>query len=263
LPGEGLTPDELLACCWDDDGVVLGCDDGRGAVSAVVREAFGRRVGYVRALSVAPEAQGTGVGRMLLAAAESWLWSEGAEEAQAGPSAPFYLWPGIDVRWTRALCLFESAGYDPIGAGLNMSCPTTYRTRPPEGVAVERALEPSEVDDVLDLVARHWPHWVPETRRGIEHGACFAAREDGGVVRGFACHSVNRAGWIGPMGTDPDVRHHGLGGALLAALLRDLRVAGFADAEIAWVGPVGFYARTAGASVSRTFRQVQKRRPSG
>lgn len=42
-------------------------------------------------------------------------------------------------------------------------------------------------------------------------------------------------------------------GALLSALCGDLQVAGHADAEIAWVGPIGFYVRTAGASVSRTF----------
>ena len=30
------------------------------------------------------------------------------------------------------------------------------------------------------------------------------------------------------------------------------------DAEIAWVGPVGFYARTAGAAVSRVFRRLAR-----
>ena len=34
--------------------------------------------------------------------------------------------------------------------------------------------------------------------------------------------------------------------------------AGHPDAEIAWVGPVGFYAKAAGASVSRTFRTLRR-----
>jgi hypothetical protein len=48
----------------------------------------------------------------------------------------------------------------------------------------------------------------------------------------------------------------GTGAALLSELCRDLMVAGYPDAEIAWVGPVSFYARTAGARVSRVFRTV-------
>jgi hypothetical protein len=49
-----------------------------------------------------------------------------------------------------------------------------------------------------------------------------------------------------------------VGAALLSAACRDLRAAGHADAEIAWVGPVGFYAKAAGATVSRVFRTLVK-----
>jgi hypothetical protein len=38
-------------------------------------------------------------------------------------------------------------------------------------------------------------------------------------------------------------------------------VAGHRDAEIAWVGPVAFYAKAAGAAVSRVFRTAFKPRP--
>jgi hypothetical protein len=75
---------------------------------------------------------------------------------------------------------------------------------------------------------------------------------------GFACHSVNRAGWIGPMATDPRWGRGGIGASLLSALCQDLMIAGRRDAEIAWVGPVGFYAKTAGAAVSRVFRSYVK-----
>ena len=61
------------------------------------------------------------------------------------------------------------------------------------------------------------------------------------------------------MATHPDRRHRRVGAALLSELCRDLRTAGFNDAEIAWVGPVGFYAKTAGAAVSRVFRILVKR----
>jgi len=61
------------------------------------------------------------------------------------------------------------------------------------------------------------------------------------------------------MGTDPVRQHGGVGAALLGQLCRDLQIAEYDRAEIAWVGPVGFYAKAAGATVSRSFRSLTKR----
>jgi GNAT superfamily N-acetyltransferase len=257
-PHEELSDDELLACCWDDPGVVLATPTGDGAVAAVLRTWGRRRVGFVRLLAVHPGARRLGKGRDLLAAAEHWLVAEGAEEVRWGGSAPFYLWPGVDVRATAALCLAEATGYRADGAELNLSCPTTFRAKAPEGVDVRRVLDDADVAAVLGFADEHWPHWRPELGRGVEQGGAFAALGSTGSVVGFACHSVNRAGWIGPMATDPRRGRAGIGASLLSALCQDLMVAGRRDAEIAWVGPVGFYVKTAGAAVSRVFRSYVK-----
>ena len=267
LPGERLSHDELVSCCFDDDdpSVVLATDGGDGAVAVVAR---GERA-YLQLLAVEPTAQGTGMGRSLLAAAEEWAFDEaGATSIWAGAAAPFYLWPGVDVRWTRALVLFEAAGWAHHGAAMNMSCPTTVRVPVPAGVTVRRALDDGDVIAARELCRRHWTGWDAEVERGAEHGACFVALATGGDgggrdgagggrgagrCIGFACHSVNRVGWIGPMATDPASRHRGVGGALLGALLADLRAHSLPDAQISWVGPIGFSARVAGASVSRVF----------
>ena len=255
LPGEHLSEDELVACCWDDPGVVLALDDGAGAVAAVARGP----IGFVKLLVVAPHARRLGHGLELVRAAERWAERAGCTEMVPGPSAPFYLWPGVDVRWTAALALFERAGYSPVGAEVNMSCPTSHRADPPPGVVVDRVLEDADATAALAFARRSFAHWLPEVERGIEHAACLLARDGaGGPVVGFCCHSVNRAGWVGPMATDPARRGGGVGSALLSAACRDLRAAGHPDAEIAWVGPVGFYAKAAGASVSRTFRTLRR-----
>jgi GNAT superfamily N-acetyltransferase len=254
-PDEHLTEDELVACCWDDPGVVLGLDDGSGAIAAVARDG----VGFIKLVAVAPHARRLGHGRALVDAAEEWARAAGCRSMVPGPSAPFYLWPGVDVRWTPALVLFETLGYAAGGAEVNMSCPTSFRTVPPAGVAIHRVIEDADASAAVAFCAAAFPHWVAELERGIEHAACLLARDTaGGAVIGFCCHSVNRAGWIGPMATDPQCQHRGVGAALLSAACRDLRAAGHADAEIAWVGPVGFYAKTAGASVSRVFRTLVK-----
>jgi len=101
------------------------------------------------------------------------------------------------------------------------------------------------------------PHWVDEVGRGTAAGTCYTARTGVDTI-GFACHSVNRRGWIGPMATDPERQRGGVGRAMLGALCADLEASGVADADIAWVGPVGFYAK-AGARVSRVFRTAKLR----
>ena len=83
-------------------------------------------------------------------------------------------------------------------------------------------------------------------------GTTFAARAADGRTIGFACHSVNRAAWIGPMATDPTLQHGGVGSAVLAALCADLEDRGFDAGEISWVSNLRFYGKCS-ARISRVF----------
>ena len=133
LPDERLTSDELLACCWDDPGVVFGLPDATGAVSAVMRQFGDHRVAFVKLLVVSRGSRRHGHGRALLAAAEQWAWDAGAGELHLSGSAPAYLWPGVDVRATAMLCLAEAAGYEETGAAFDMSVPAGFRHPVPDG----------------------------------------------------------------------------------------------------------------------------------
>lgn len=259
MPGEGLSTDDLLGVCFDDElgtSEVLG--DELGAASVAVRDG----IGAIQLLAVPPDARREGRGRRLLDDATAWAFDEGATRVTIGAAPPWYLWPGIDVRWIEAQVLAESAGFRLAGASMNMSCPTGVRIRVPDGVTLRRVVADDDAVAVLALCERAFdPPWRHEVGRGIEHGACHAAFDEGtGAVLGFAAHSVSRAGWFGPTGVDPDHRGRGVGGPLLSACLLDLKVAGFDRCEIAWIGPTSFYAKVAGAEISRVFRHATKER---
>lgn len=294
VPTEPLTVDELAGVCFDGSGVVLATPEGDGAVAVAVRRHPSDRpghdvvVGHVRLVVVHPDARRLGVGRGLVAAAEQWLTDQGASVSVVGAEAPIYLWPGLDAANVPAQCLAESAGYQSTGSEINMALPSTFRAPVPPGIAIRRLTDDDDVAVVRSLVADNWPEWLVEFDLGVAgacvHGAFVMAadpdadgRTDGagiagdgagiagdgagmaadGSALGFCAHSVLRTGWLGPMGTDPDHQGSGVGSALVSAVATDVMVAGLADVEISWVGPVRFYAKL-GARLSRSFRSYAK-----
>jgi GNAT superfamily N-acetyltransferase len=251
LPDEGLSAADLEACCYGPDTVILGDDHG---AAVLTRQRFGdAAAAWLVLLAVHPDDQRQGRGRALVAACAEGARAAGALDLHLGNAIPRYVWPGVDYQFTPALSLFEAMGFEPYGAECNMAIATGFRADAPDGVVIERETGVG----AAALAARSFSHWVDEVERGTDRATCFGARAGSDTI-GFACHSVNRRGWIGPMATDPERQRAGVGRALLGALCADLAHDGVEEVEIAWVGPVGFYAK-AGARVSRVFRTAKLR----
>jgi GNAT superfamily N-acetyltransferase len=249
LPDERLSAADLETCCYGPDTLLLG--DDRAAAALALKRIGDVAAAWLMLLAVHPDCRREGRGRALVHACAEAARSDGALDLHLGNAVPRYVWPGVDYRFTAALALFEAAGFEPYGAECNMTIGTGFRAVPPGGVVVER----EGGDGATRLATQRFPHWVDEVGRSVTAGTCFAARAEGETI-GLACHSVNRRGWVGPMATDPDHQRAGVGRALLGALCADLAENGFAEGEIAWVGPIGFYAK-AGARVSRVFRTAK------
>jgi GNAT superfamily N-acetyltransferase len=199
-------------------------------------------------VAVHPDEQSTGRGKQLVGAVIDRAREIGARDLLLASAIPRYLWPGVDTANTRAGMLLETLGFERDWVGTNMAIDCSFRRKPPTGVTIEV----ESGSGAHDFATIAFPHWVPELDRAVTLGTAFAARDASGAPIGFACHSVNRAGWIGPMATDPTLQHGGVGSALLAAVCADLERRGFASGEIAWVSNLRFYGKC-GARVSRVF----------
>lgn len=248
LPDEDLTVDDVETCCYGPGSEVLG--DDRAAVAVTVRRWDECAVAWILLLAVAPDHQRRGHGRRLVDEACAWARVQGARELQLGTAVPRYVWPGVDFGLTGALCLTDACGFEPYGAAFNMTIPTSFRAPAPAGVTIER----ESGRGAIELAEREFPEWVEEVTRGIGKGVCFSARDAEHGTVGFAAHSVNRHGHIGPMASDLERRGRGVGNALLSALCEDIAgTYGTRETEVSWVGPASFYAK-AGARVSRVFQ---------
>jgi GNAT superfamily N-acetyltransferase len=267
-PEAAELPDHLARPPAGRRWVSLTVESGTGVVCASLGEpdAQGEVTGYIDLLAVHPRAQGRGLGRALAGAAEEWLRAGGAAEVRFAGHPPCYAWPGIDMRYTPALCLAERLGYERYRMAWNMTAPLDGDLA--LGGAVDRlaaagvqlhAVSEGDRVAVAEFARRHWhDNWAWE----IEHATgCHYATNDNGIL-GFAAWGA-RPGWFGPMGTAPGAEGLGIGRVLLRRCLVEQRDAGQREAQIGWVGPLRFYSRAVGARVERVFALYRRRFEGG
>jgi GNAT superfamily N-acetyltransferase len=247
MPEERLTRDELAYLCFGEDDACIG--DARGAATFRLQDLSGQRVAWLTLVVVAPEAQRRGIGKQLVGTVADQAASRGSKVLMLANAIPRYVWPGVDVANTRAGMLVESLGFEFDSVAINMDIDTAFRAETPTGTVVERETG----DAACAFAARAYPHFVPELAAAVAKGTAFVARDAAGETIAFGCHSVNRIGWIGPLGTDPATQHRGVGTAIMSALCADLEARGIATGEIAWVSNLRFYGKC-GARVSRVFQ---------
>jgi GNAT superfamily N-acetyltransferase len=246
MPHERLTADELEYLCFGPTDAIFG--DEAGAV-VLQTSRFGEHVAaWLILIAVEPSQQRRGRGKELVHAVAARARELGATDLFLASAIPRYVWPGVDLMNTEVGMLLESCGFEREWLGTNMAIDTSFRREPPPDVVVEREAGKG----AHDFAERVYPHWVPELDRAVERGGAVAARDADGNTIAFGCHSVNRFGWLGPMGTQPDLQRSGVGSAVVAALCADLAARGCPRGEISWVSNLRFYGKC-GARVSRVF----------
>jgi mycothiol synthase len=243
-------------------GVVLGSMSFRTA-----------DIGHIDLLAVDPEHRQRGIGHALADRIEGALAELGAAAVEVAGNAPYYAWPGVDVRYTPGICAALALGYEFEQAACNMTAdlsrpdaPGLRSTGPAErrladhGITVRRATS----EDIPALVefarATFTDGWAGEITHSVgrDRAGCHLAVKDGGEVLGFASYGSSRPSWFGPMGTAPAARGTGIGSVLLRRCLADQKADGHDRVQIGWVDPVPFYSATVGARIERVFFRYRK-----
>jgi GNAT superfamily N-acetyltransferase len=217
---------------------------GDPSIGVVATEADARE-GFVKLLCVDPARRGEGLGHRLLLQAEASLASRGAKRVTVGADAPYFLYPGVDVRETSMLCLLERHHYRREEANFNMD--VDLAALPPDPGGAEVASH-EEHEAMSAWMARHWPDWRLEVLRALAGGTLVVTREPEGdeSYRAFCAYDVNRKGTLGPVAVRPDLLGKGAGSAALMRALHLMREKGYERAEVLWVSPVVPYARVGG-----------------
>jgi predicted N-acetyltransferase YhbS len=199
-------------------------------------------LGHVDLVAVHPAHRRRGIGRALLARIEGALSGLGAGEVLLAGNPPHYAWPGIDVRYTPAICAAMALGYEQENTAWNMTADLSYDGSPAlrgtedaerrlagQGITVRRA----EPDDAAMLV-----EFARETF-GVGWGGEVA---DSIGRTGAGCHIAVRDR-VAPATADgpaPDAAGTGEGGAAVAgSTVEVLGFAAYGSSRPSWFGPMG------------------------
>lgn len=250
---------------WEGDelrGVLLGgtrrIDDGHTLLHRP------RPVGVLKLIATDPAYRRQGIASQLITALIERMRDAGLTWLRSGNFAPSYFWPGVDARYTPALCFLQRHGFQRKGDAVNMAVDLhahTWDTADDEerllgvGIRIRRA-QPSDADAFGAWLGQAWgPIWQWEGLRALHNQppSAFVAERDGEFCAFAAYNTSSFPHVFGPTGTVEAQRAQGIGRVLLCLCLRDLRDAGCSQAEIGWVGPIAFYARVADATINRVF----------
>ncbi len=256
---------------WEPEKALI-CHDGKkiiGFMQGVIRDIRGKRYGYIKLMAVEKSYRRKGVAKMLYEHLERSFKSDKVDVVRIYDVPMNYFMPGIDPRYTEALCFAIRMGFKRFGDANNMvvnlgafdwDTAEEEKALKIHGIEVKRA-DVHEKQSVLEFVKEEWALWTHEIEMAfIDDPPSVHVASLHRVIKAFSAHNGNNkgTGWFGPMGTHPDLRGQGIGGILLKRCLKDMKQMGQKTAIIPWVDPIDFYAHSVNARVDRVFWRYEK-----
>ncbi len=256
---------------WNPDRSYLALENSQivGFLQGVTRSLKGKEIGYIKLFAVKEKFRRRGIGSALLRQFENDLRAGNFEFLRLFDVPLNYFMPGLDPRYTPAVCFFERLGFQKKDEAVNMEADlffSDWKTEEKQkellkdNISVER-IDSGMENELFNFIKEEWELWDYELRMAMKGDppSIFIARKSGEIKAFSAWDGNNRGtGWFGPMGTHPDLRGRGVGGVLLYKCLEDMRNRGYKQCTIPWVGPVSFYSHYAGAKITRLFWRYEK-----
>ncbi len=226
--------------------------------------------GALKLFAVDKQHRRSGLGSMMLEEIETLFRSAGAERVRILNCSPCYFTPGLDPRYTEAFCFLQSHGYTAERYVHNMEVDLTgneFETAHLESKLAKQGFEIRRLEHEDEQTFYEWmlgtwsQNWTTEACNSLKNApvTTFIALDSRDNIRGFATYDVTLfRGGFGPTGVEESLRGLGIGKVLFLRCLRDMKTRGYPRCEIAWVGPISFYAHTADARICATFMQGSK-----
>lgn len=256
-----------------DPSYRLGLREGGRLISVAIGiVALGREgalEGHVKLVATLPDHQRRGHARRLLDELEGRFAAAGARLVQVSFSRRYFV-PGVDLRHSKALCLFDRRGYKRVWMTYNLDVDLAARSFDPapartrlarEGLSIRR-VERDDRDAFSRYMGERWSAgWQLEAMQCLDDGRDPAPGHVAlmhGEIVGFSVYDITRPGWLGPIGTNEEMRGRDVGSALLHACLHDWQLQGKRHGEIAGIGPLYFYVTSCDAVIGRAFQIYHK-----
>ncbi len=244
----------------------------------------GKIPGHICAIGVLPERRRDGVGTALLDHAEKSLVASGAEKILIGQDDRHFF-PGVPNTLLPAQAFFVANGYQlAISETHDMwrelsdySIPEKVQARiatlKEEGIELRSCADADAELLLAHLNANFSGRWVRDTQQRLMSESDpqeIKIAVKNGVVIGFAHTFTTQSvyigpsiywrrllgpnyGGLGPIGVAADVRKIGLGLALLAYSVNEVKASGASRMAIDWTGLTGFYGKLGFVSWKRYF----------
>lgn len=265
---EKLTGDPF----WEPELTYIHKTHGKitGFMQGVIRDIRRTRFGYIKLMAVEKAYRRQGIASTMYKNLENDLRERDVDIVRIYDVPLNYWMPGIDPRYTPALCFAMHFGFERFADRTNMlvnlendnwDTDDSEKELKSQQIEIKRA-SLSDKQAVLDFIQDEWALWANEIEMSFRddppsiHIALIK-----GVVKAFSAHNANNkgTGWFGPMGTHADLRGKGVGAVLLRRCLKDMKVQELKHSIIPWVDPICFYAHHVNARVDRVFWRYEKK----
>ncbi len=239
-----------------------------GFMQAVIRDIREIRYGYIKLMGVDEKFRRQGIAKALYTKLESFFIKQNVNNVRIYDVPLNYWMPGIDPRYTAALCWAMRMGFKRFGDAINLTVnlEQDWNTSLPEkklaneGIEIRRATL-NDKQSLFNFINNDWALWCNEVEMAFKDiPSSIHIALINGNIKAFSAHNGNNkgTGWFGPMGTHPDLRGKGIGAILLKRCLNDMKKMGLKHSIIPWVAHIDFYVWNTKARAERVFWRFEK-----